>query len=159
MRFLSYRMLFRNAVVDGFFFSGPVKKESYRYKEVMLPFLLYAEWHMNRDPGFGLEYVITSFTVFGNGCWGRWSSCIKRAGGPGRCEGNNIVLSVQYRPLHWRAHHYVGFEVWNTRFSLHFVSCAISSYVLTSVKYTTRHRCSCTIPRRRRWSVDVVKTK
>lgn len=27
---------------------------------------------MKRDPGFGLEYVITSFTVFGNGCLGRY---------------------------------------------------------------------------------------
>lgn len=25
---------------------------------------------MNRDSGFGLEYVITSFTVYGNGCMG-----------------------------------------------------------------------------------------
>lgn len=89
---------------------------------------------MNRDPGFGLEYVITSFTVFGNGCRGCWSSSPRGACGAGAVRG------VQCRGKRSFAQSCVSVsrfeEVRNTRFSSDFVSCTINSYILTSVNYS-----------------------
>lgn len=43
---------------------------------------------MKREPGFGLESVITSFTVFGNGCLARYLGLPPLA----RREGRNSRL-------------------------------------------------------------------
>lgn len=62
MRFLSCRMLFRIAVVDGFFFSGPVKKESCRYKKVVAFFVV---CEVTYEPGPGIWIRICNYFLYG----------------------------------------------------------------------------------------------
>lgn len=63
MQFLSYRMLFRNAVVDGFFFSGPVKERVLPLQGGYVAFFVVCG--VTYEPGPGIWIRICNYFLYG----------------------------------------------------------------------------------------------